>query len=83
MSDVECIKVTTHVQNDCEVRKVLVMSTVGVLPGLNVRYSGVMSFLRHKRLSLLPDPFHGMEGWRETMGLERPGNSPTSGSEVV
>ena len=31
----------------------------------------------------LPDPFRGMEAWRETMEPQKPSNSPGSGPEVV
>ena len=34
-------------------------------------------------LLLLPDPFHGMGAWRKIMKLQKPGNSPKPGSEVV
>ena len=34
-------------------------------------------------LLLLPDPVGGMEAWPKTMGLQKLGNSPGPGPEVV
>ena len=34
-------------------------------------------------LLLLPDPLRGMRVWRETMELQKPGNSLGPGPEVV
>ena len=34
-------------------------------------------------LLLLPDPFRAMGVWRKTMELQKPGNCPGSGPEVV